>query len=143
MLHQMYIVHCNDVPTNAKTVHCNVASTIVAIVLLFYVLGRQVWHVMSGLSVNLTTLFLDRLRPPKRLTSTVFFLYTLSPVTDNCPSSVSRRRKESIWPDRVSSPGPLALESDLQPTALRVPALIQQMHTVRCIDASTNAHNTF
>ena len=37
---------------------------------------------MSGRSVNLTTLFLGRLRPPKRLTSTS---HILSPVTDNCP----------------------------------------------------------
>ena len=31
---------------------------------------RQTSKVMSGRSVNLTTLFLGRLRPPKRLTST-------------------------------------------------------------------------
>ena len=35
--------------------------------LLFYVHGK---HLRSGGSVNLTTLFLGRLRPPKRLTST-------------------------------------------------------------------------
>ena len=28
-----------------------------------------------------------------------------------------------MWPDRVSSPGPLTYESDALPTALRVPAL--------------------
>ena len=28
-----------------------------------------------------------------------------------------------MWPDRVSNPGPLALESDALPTALRSPAL--------------------
>ena len=55
--------------------------------------------VMSGRSVNLTTLFLGRLRPPKGLTSTI-----------------SGRRNESMWPDRVSNPGPLALESDALPT---------------------------
>ena len=27
-----------------------------------------------------------------------------------------------MWPDRVSNPGPLALESDMLPTALRGPA---------------------
>ena len=37
---------------------------VVVVVLLFYT------KVMSGRSVNLTTLFLGRLRPPKRLTST-------------------------------------------------------------------------
>ena len=31
---------------------------------------RQTSKVMSGWSVNLTTLFMGRLRPPKRLTST-------------------------------------------------------------------------
>ena len=28
-----------------------------------------------------------------------------------------------MWPDRVSNPGPLALESDALPTALRNPAI--------------------
>ena len=41
------------------------------VVLLFYVHGLQTSKVMSGRSVNLTTLFLGRLRPPKRLTSTL------------------------------------------------------------------------
>ena len=42
---------------------------VVAVDLLFYVHGK--WSkVMSGRSVNLTTLFLGRLRPPKPLTST-------------------------------------------------------------------------
>ena len=39
------------------------------VVLLFYVQGKQ-HQVMSGQSVNLTTLFLGRLRPHKWLTST-------------------------------------------------------------------------
>ena len=39
------------------------------VALLFYVHGKH-HKVMSGRSVNLTTLFLGRLRPPKRLTST-------------------------------------------------------------------------
>ena len=37
---------------------------VVVVVLLFYVHGKP------GRSVNVTTLFLGRLRPPKRLTST-------------------------------------------------------------------------
>ena len=70
---------------------------------------------MSGRSVNLTTLFLGRLRPPKRLTSTscIYFL----PVTDNCG-----RRNESMLPDRVSYLGPLTYESGALPIALRGPA---------------------
>ena len=63
---------------------------------------------MSGRSVNLSTLFLGRLRP-KRLTSTSFL-------------NQRKERNESIWPDVVSNPGPLALESDALPTALRGPA---------------------
>ena len=43
---------------------------------------------------------------PKRLTSA-----HTSPVTDNCPSRISGRRIESMWPDRESNPGPLTLES--------------------------------
>ena len=42
---------------------------VVVVALLFYVHGK-ISKVMSGRSVNLTTLFLGRLRPPKRLTST-------------------------------------------------------------------------
>ena len=40
---------------------------VVVVALLFYVHGKHL-KVMSGRSVNLTTLFLGRLRPPKRLT---------------------------------------------------------------------------
>ena len=43
------------------------------LLLLFCVVVLRPWYtskVMSGRSVNLTTLFLGRLRPPKRLTST-------------------------------------------------------------------------
>ena len=69
--------------------------------------------VMSGRSVNLTTLSLGRFRPPK------YFVHILSPVTDNCPSRISGRRNESMWPDRGSNPGPLALESEALPTARR------------------------
>ena len=52
---------------------CNISdklyNVVVVVVLLFYVQGKTS-KVMSGRSVNLTTLFLGRLRPPKRLTST-------------------------------------------------------------------------
>ena len=44
-------------------------KVVVVVALLFYVHGKH-HKVMSGRSVNLTTLFLGRLRPPKRLTST-------------------------------------------------------------------------
>ena len=37
---------------------------------------------------------------------------------------MSGRRNESIWPDRVSNPGPLVLELDALPIALRGPALL-------------------
>ena len=33
-----------------------------------------------------------------------------------------------MWPDRVSNPGHLALESDALPTALRGPAVSAQTH---------------
>ena len=72
--------------------------------------------VMSGRSVNLATLFLGRLRPPKWLTSTSSTHFR--PVTDTCPSCISGRRKESMWLDWVSNLGPLAPESDVLPTAL-------------------------
>ena len=69
---------------------------------------------MSGRSVKLTALFLGRLNQ--------YFVHILSPVTDNCPSWISGRRNESMWPDRVSNPGPLTYESGALPTALRGPA---------------------
>ena len=43
-------------------------DVVVAVVLLFYVHGTS--KVMSGRSVNLTTFFLGRVTPAKRLTST-------------------------------------------------------------------------
>ena len=38
-------------------------------------------------------------------------------ITANCPSLISGGRNESKWPNWVSNPGPLALESDTPPTA--------------------------
>ena len=67
--------------------------------------------------VNLTTLFLGRLRPPNQ-----YFVHILSPVSDNCLSWKSGRRNESTLPDRVSNPGPLTYESGALPIALRGPA---------------------
>ena len=51
-------------------------------------------------------------------------MHILSPVTDNCPSWISRRRNESMWSDQVSNPGPLTYKSGALPTALRGPAVI-------------------
>ena len=45
-------------------------GSVVVVVLLFYVHGKHLRSCRDGPSVNLTTLFLGRLRPPKRLTST-------------------------------------------------------------------------
>ena len=44
--------------------------TVVALLLLCCFTSKVMSKVMSGRSINLTTLFLGRLRPPKRLTST-------------------------------------------------------------------------
>ena len=48
--------------------HSSTELVVVVVVLLFYVNGKS--KVMLGRSVNLTTHFLGRLRPPMRLTST-------------------------------------------------------------------------
>ena len=77
--------------------------------------------IMSGRSYNLITLFLGTLRPQ-------FLMHILSPVTDNRPSRISGRKNESLWPDRISSPGPLAREFDLLPTALCSPATRNQFY---------------
>ena len=61
---------------------------------------------MSRLSVNLPTLFLGRLRPPKRLTSTLCAYFC------QCPSWIRGRRNQSMWRDWVLNLGPLVLESD-------------------------------
>ena len=36
-----------------------------------------------------------------------------------------------MWPDRVSNPGPLALEADALPTALRVPAHTHHLQVLK------------
>ena len=54
--------------------------------------------------------------------TSVVKVHILSPVTDNYPSWISEKRIESMWSDRVSNPGSLALDSDALPIALRGPA---------------------
>ena len=77
---------------------------------------------MSGRSVNLTTLFLGRLRHPKRLTITscTYFRQLLTTAL----LEISGRRNESMLPDRVSNPGLLTYESGALPITLRGPALM-------------------
>ena len=77
---------------------------------------------MLGRSVNLTTLFLGRLKPPLLLTGTQVHILFL-PVSNCQLSRISRRRNESTWLDWVSNREPLALESDTLLTVLRGPAL--------------------
>ena len=64
---------------------------------------------MSGRTVNLTTLFLGRLRSPKRLISISCTYF-----------------RQSVTTSRVSNPGPLTYESGGLPTALRGPALFSE-----------------
>ena len=64
--------------------------------------------VMSGRSVNLPTLFLGRLRPPKRLTSTLC-TYFRQKLTTALLESAEGETKVCGW---VSNPGPPALEID-------------------------------
>ena len=66
--------------------------------------------VMWGRSANVTILFVDRLRPPKQLTT----CSTKVPYFRQKRSRISGRRTESKWPDRVSNLGPLALKSDTE-----------------------------
>ena len=51
---------------------------------------------MSGLSVNLTKLFLGRIGPSQVVSQYFVHILKLSPVTDNCPSWISGRRNESM-----------------------------------------------
>ena len=81
-------------------------------------------------SVNLATLFLGK--PPRQFTST--YVYILSPVTDNCSSWISRRRRMDVemfsWPSlhkRMcrtwgSNSGPLACQANTLPIELPCPA---------------------
>ena len=64
--------------------------------------------VMSGPSDNLPTLFLGRLRPPKRLTSTLCTYFRQKLTTALLESAEG----ETKVCGRVSNPGPLALETD-------------------------------
>ena len=77
--------------------------------------------VISGRSVNLTTLFLGRLRPPKWLTSTPKWLTGTSSVTDNCHLESAEVETKYVAGPGIK-PEPLALESDALSTALRGPA---------------------
>ena len=64
---------------------------VVVLLLLFCGLTSQsTTMVMLRWSVNLTTLFLGRLRP-KPFTS--YFVHILSPATDNCPTWISSRKR--------------------------------------------------
>ena len=57
---------------------------------------RLTSKVMSGQSVNLTTLFPGRLRPPKWIDQ--YFLHILLPLTDNCiRESVEGETKVCGW----------------------------------------------
>ena len=63
---------------------------------------------MSGWSVNLTTLFLGRLRPPKRVN--LYFVHILSPVTDKWPFLKKRKEKRKY----VARPGIEPMTPDLR-----------------------------
>ena len=85
---------------------------------------------MSGRSVNLTTLFLGRLRPPKRLTSTSCTNFRQLLTTALLESA---ERESSMWLDKVSNPGPLTYESGVLPFALLGAAtLIRRSINVEC-----------
>ena len=66
--------------------------------------------VMSGRSVNLPTLFLGRLRPPKQLTSTSCTYFRQKLTTALLESAEGETKV--CGPDWVSNQGPLALETD-------------------------------
>ena len=74
---------------------------------------------MSGRSVNLTTLFLGRLRPPKRLTSTSCTYFRQWLTTAFLESAEGETKVHVCGRTGLSNPGPLALESDVLPIALR------------------------
>ena len=81
---------------------------------------------MSGRSDNLPTLFLGRQAVNQD------FVHILLPVTDNCPSWISGRINESMWPDQVSNSGPLAHKSAT--TALRDQAYVFVSKTDKKVD---------
>ena len=73
---------------------------------------------MSSRSVNLLALFLDRLSPPKPLTSNRYYEHIFLPVTDDCPTWIGSR--ESMAAGIISLPIPRKvmwpdLDSNLQP----------------------------
>ena len=83
--------------------------------------------VMSGQSVNLTTLFLGRFRPPKWLTTTLCTYFCQYMTTAHLESAEGER---SMWLDPVLNLASLALESDMLPTALCGPACLPVHHRV-------------
>ena len=83
------------------------------VVLLFNVHGKHLW------SVNQTTLFLGRLRPPKGLINTLCTCFHQQLTTALLESAEGATK---VWPYWVSNPGPLAHESEVLPTVVRGPA---------------------
>ena len=76
---------------------------------------------MTGRSVNPTTLFLGRLRPPKRLTSTsctYFRQYLTTALLEKAEGETK------VCCHRVSNPRPLTYESGALPIVLRGPACV-------------------
>ena len=73
---------------------------------------------MSGRSVNLTTLFLGRLRSLKRLTK--YCVHILSPVTDTAPLESGETKVYGQTEHRTQDL--FTYESGALPTALRGPA---------------------
>ena len=83
---------------------------------------------MSGWSVNLTTLFLGSLRPPKRLTSTSCTHFRQKLTTALLEKAEGETK---VLPDRVSNPGLLIYESGALPIALcarLVPTILSLEH---------------
>ena len=72
----------------------------------------------TGRPVNLTTLFLGRLRPERFASNESTYIHQL------LATAILKQRKEkrSKWSDLSSSPGPLGLESYALPTVLFGPA---------------------
>ena len=66
---------------------------------------------MSGRSVNLPTLFLGRLRPPKRLTSTLYIYFRQKLITALLESAEGETKVCGRTGYRTRDPG-LALDTD-------------------------------